>query len=59
MARERIVAALDIGTTKVLALIGEMDDEGAVYVVGHGSSPAEGLRRGVVVDMDKTVRSVS
>ncbi|RKX25219.1 MAG: cell division protein FtsA [Candidatus Zixiibacteriota bacterium] len=57
MPAENIVAALDIGTTKVLAVIGEMDDQGAIYVIGHGWAPAEGLRRGVVVDMDKTVRS--
>ncbi len=58
MAEENIVAALDIGTTKVFVLIGEMDDNGDIYVIGHGISPAEGLRRGVVVDMDKTVKSI-
>ena len=58
MARENIVAALDIGTTKILALVGEMDDQGEIHVVGHGVSAAEGLRRGVVVDMDKTVKSI-
>jgi cell division protein FtsA len=58
MASERIVAALDIGTTKVLAIVGELDEKGDMYVIGHGQSPAEGLRRGVVVDMDKTVHSI-
>ena len=58
MAAEQIVAALDIGTTKILALVGERDKEGEIYIIGHGQSPAEGLRRGVVVDMDKTVRSI-
>lgn len=58
MSDERIVAALDIGTTKIFAAIGEMDEHGEVYVIGHGWSPAEGLRRGVVVDMDKTVKSI-
>jgi cell division protein FtsA len=58
MAEEHIVVALDIGTTKIVTLVGEMDDQGAIYVVGHGQAPAEGLRRGVVVDMDKTVRSI-
>ncbi len=59
MAAENIVAGLDIGTTKILAVVGEMDDEGAIYVVGHGVAPAEGLKRGVVVDMDKTVKSIT
>ena len=58
MAAENIVAALDIGTTKIVTLVGEMDDTGAIYVIGHGVASAEGLRRGVVVDMDKTVKSI-
>lgn len=58
MANEHIIAALDIGTTKVIALVGEMDERGSIYVIGHGMASAEGLRRGVVVDMDKTVNSI-
>lgn len=58
MADDRIVAALDIGATKVCALVGEMDKHGDIYVIGHGQSKAEGLRRGVVVDMDKTIKSI-
>jgi cell division protein FtsA len=59
MASENIVAALEIGTTKILAVVGEMDDAGDIYVIGHGLAPAEGLKRGVVVDMDKTVKSIT
>lgn len=59
MASENIVAALEIGTTKIFAVVGEMDDAGDVYVIGHGIAPAEGLKRGVVVDMDKTVKSIT
>ena len=58
MASENIIAVVDIGTTKIVALVGEMDKEGRIYVIGHGESPAEGLRRGVVVDMEKTVASI-
>jgi cell division protein FtsA len=58
MATENLVAALDIGTTKVVALVGEMDKEGRIYVIGHGEAAADGLRRGVVVDMEKTVTSI-
>lgn len=58
MAAESIVAAVDIGTTKVVALVGEKDEEGRIYVIGHGIAPAEGVRRGVVVDMEKTVASI-
>ena len=58
MASENIIAALDIGTTKICALVGEMDEEGRIYVIGHGLANADGLRRGVVVDMEKAVKSV-
>ncbi|UCC44727.1 MAG: cell division protein FtsA [Candidatus Zixiibacteriota bacterium] len=58
MAEDRIVAALDIGTTKVFVLVGEMDEHGDVYVIGHGQAAADGLRRGVVVNMDKSVQSI-
>ncbi len=58
MGTDNIVAALDIGTTKIVALVAEMDDEGRVYVIGHGQTPAEGLKRGIVIDMEKTVASI-
>jgi len=58
MASSKILAALDIGTSKITALVGEMDQEGKMYVIGHGVTPSEGLRRGVVVDMEKAVNSV-
>ena len=58
MARENIIAVVDLGTSKIVVLVAEMDAEGKVYVIGHGSHPAEGLRRGVIVDMDKTVTSI-
>jgi len=58
MADESLIAALDIGTTKILCVVGEMDANGEIYLIGHGLAPAEGLRRGVVVDMDKTVKAI-
>ncbi|MCX6836077.1 MAG: cell division protein FtsA, partial [candidate division Zixibacteria bacterium] len=58
MATEGLIAALDIGTTKILCVVGEMDPSGEIYVIGHGLAPADGLRRGIVVDMDKTVKAI-
>ena len=58
MPSDSIICALDIGTTKIVAVVAEMDENGGVYVIGHGVSKAEGLRRGIVVDMDKTVKSI-
>jgi cell division protein FtsA len=59
MAESRIIAAMDIGTTKIRTLICEVGQEGIPVFLGYGISNAEGLRRGVVVSMEKTVRSIS
>jgi cell division protein FtsA len=54
-----IIAGLDIGTTKVVALIASYEpSNGAINLLGVGTSHSEGLRRGVVVNIDKTVRSI-
>ena len=53
-----LVVGLDIGTTKVCAIVAEIGTEGAVDIVGIGNSPSRGLRKGVVVDIDATVDSV-
>ncbi len=58
VANERLIAAIDIGTTKIVTLVAEVNEQGSIVVLGHGHAPANGLRRGVVVDMDKTVTSI-
>ena len=59
MAKDRsLVVGLDIGTTKVCAIVVEVDQDGAVDIVGIGHSPSRGLRKGVVVNIDATVDSV-
>lgn len=60
MSQTRIVTALDIGTTKIAAIVAEVDDDSDTpQMIGLGVVPSEGLRRGVVVDLEKTVRSIS
>lgn len=58
MARRDLVAGLDIGTTKVLALVAEVQRSGQVDIIGVGTSPSRGLRRGAVVDIESTVRAI-
>jgi cell division protein FtsA len=53
-----IVAGLDIGTSKIALVIGEIDAEGAISVLGVGTSPSVGLRQGVVINLDQTVHSI-
>ncbi len=53
-----IIVGLDIGTTKVCAVIASVDENGKFNVLGVGRSPSDGLTRGVVTNIDKTVRSI-
>jgi len=58
LPRSKYVTALDIGTTKICCVVGEPTDRG-MNIVGVGEAPSEGLRRGVVVNMEKTVRGIT
>src|SRR5512135_2105294 len=55
--RGSIIIGLDIGTTKVCAVVGEMTDTG-IDIIGIGSNPCDGLRKGTVVNIDSTIESV-
>jgi cell division protein FtsA len=52
------IVGLDIGTTKISVVIGEVEENGALKIVGLGTSPSDGLRKGVVVNIEKTVKSI-
>ncbi len=53
-----LIVGLDIGTSKVVALVGEMHADGSLEVIGLGSHPSRGLKKGVVVNIDSTVQSI-
>jgi len=55
--REDIVVGLDIGTTKICAVVGEVSDDG-ISIIGIGTHPSIGLRKGVVVNIETTVESI-
>jgi len=55
--KHSIVVGLDIGTSKVCAVVGEMTDQG-VEIIGLGSHPSQGLRKGVVINIESTVNSI-
>ncbi len=59
MADENRIVGLDIGTTKIAAIISEMDQSGRPRIIGVGTSPSEGLKRGLVINLEKTVESVA
>jgi len=52
-------AGLDIGTTKISCIIADQSPAGELRIVGVGNAPSEGLRRGAVVDLEKTVASIA
>jgi len=56
---ERIVATLDIGASGIRAMICQVFDDDSIYYLGSGVAPADGIRRGVIVNMEKVTRSIS
>jgi len=58
LANGDLVVGLDIGTTKVCAVIGERTESGGLEITGVGTSPSTGLRKGVVVNIESTLHSV-
>ncbi len=57
MSSNDIIVSLDIGTSKVRAIIGEINN-GAINIIGVGSTDSEGIRKGAIVDIDQTVQSI-
>lgn len=56
--QKRMLVGLDIGTSKVVALVGEVDVDGNINVVGLGNCPSRGMKKGVVVNIESTVQSI-
>jgi len=53
-----LLVGIDIGTSKVVTLVGEINNEGKLNVIGFGTHPSQGLKRGVVVNIESTVQSI-
>lgn len=54
----RIITGLDIGTTKICAIVGQITDNGKIEVLGMGKADSFGVMRGVVANIDKTVEAI-
>lgn len=59
MAKHDVVAGLDVGTTKVTCIIGEVGSDNKIDIVGKGKSWSGGVKKGVVVNIDETVKSIT
>lgn len=55
---KKMIVGLDIGTSKVVAIVGEIGPEGDIEIVGIGSNPSKGMKKGVVVNIESTVQSI-
>ena len=55
---ERIVVGLDIGTTKICAIIASVNEQDQIHILGVGKAPSMGLNRGVVVNIERTVQAI-
>lgn len=55
---DRLVVGLDIGTSKVLAIVGEVAPTGEIEIIGVGHHPARGMKKGVVANIESTVQSI-
>jgi len=56
---ERTIVSIDVGTTKVCTLVGEVDEKGALRIIGVGVAPSKGLRKGVVVNVRETAEAIA
>jgi cell division protein FtsA len=55
---KNFLVGIDIGTSKVVAVVGEMKPDNVIHIVGIGASPSRGLKRGVVINIESTVNSI-
>ena len=55
---KNMIVGLDIGTSKVVAIVGEIGPDGGIEIIGIGSHPSKGLKKGVVVNIESTVHSI-
>jgi cell division protein FtsA len=58
VAEAKIAVGLDIGTTKVVAFVGQLSKDGKIYVLGHGKHISHGVQRGQVINIDKTTDAI-
>jgi cell division protein FtsA len=57
-AESKLIVGLDIGTSKIVTIVGEVSPNGTIKVVGVGSHPSRGIKKGVVVNIESTVQSI-
>lgn len=59
LTRREIAAGMDLGTSNVRVIVGETIGDGTVNIIGVGTSPSEGIKKGVIIDLERTVDSIT
>lgn len=59
MAKNNLICSLDIGTTNTRAIVGELDRDGNANIIGIGQSRSTGMKKGIVIDIEATVRGIT
>ena len=55
---KKLIVGLDVGTSKIAAIVAEIKPEGGFEIIGMGSHPSRGLKKGVVVNIETTVNAI-
>jgi len=55
---KELIVGIDIGTSKIVTLVGQVQDDNNIQIIGLGTHPSRGLKRGVVVDIESTIQSI-
>ena len=56
---KQLVGALDIGTSKTIVLIGEVQDDKEIHIIGFGQAPSHGFKAGMVTNIDATAQAIT
>ena len=59
MTKRDILAGMDIGTSNIRVIVGESASDGSINIIGVGTSPSEGIKKGAIIDLEQTVDSIN
>ncbi len=59
LSRRDVVTGIDIGTSNVCVIVGEIASDGSINIVGVGTSPSGGIKKGIIVDLERTVEAIN
>jgi len=58
LTRRDIITGIDVGTSNVRVIVGEVVADGSINIIGVGTSPSEGIKKGIIIDLERTVESI-